>query len=161
MKAERAGIRDIERLTELRIAYLREDSGSLDPEDEKSIRDELPAYFRCHLDQDLFVWCVREEGNIVSCAFLLTVMKPMSPAFIKGRTGTVLNVYTIPKSRHLGCARMIMEALLKDAVQMDLDVIDLKATDAGYPLYRAVGFADDVSCYRNMKWKNKRTDEQK
>ena len=34
----------------------------------------------------------------------------MSPAFINGKTGTVLNVYTCPDYRHKGYARLIMEA---------------------------------------------------
>jgi predicted acetyltransferase len=78
----------------------------------------------------------------------------MSPAFINGRTGTVLNVYTYPQYRKQGYAKMIMKALLDDAKEMKLSVIELKATEAGYPLYRSVGFTDDVSGYHLMKWKD-------
>ena len=48
-----------------------------------------------------------------------------------------------------------MEAMLADAKAMDLAVIELKATDDGYPLYRSVGFADDNSKYHQMKWVNR------
>ncbi len=88
----------------------------------------------------------------IACAFLLIVEKPMSPAFITGRTGTVLNVYTSPAYRHRGYAKMIMKKLLSDAVEKNLSVVELKSTDAGYHLYRSVGFTDDMSKYHFMKW---------
>ena len=74
----------------------------------------------------------------------LIVEKPMSPAFINGRTGMVLNAYTCPSYRRRGCAKIIMEVLLS-----------VKATEDGYPLYRSVGFEDDGSKYHIMRWKNR------
>ena len=96
--------------------------------------------FKAHLDKDLFIYVIRDGQNIVSCAFLLIVEKPMSPAFINGRTGMVLNVYTCPSYRRKGCAKKIMEALLAEAKKKKISVIELKATEDGYPLYRSVGF---------------------
>ena len=86
---------------------------------------------------------------------MLIVEKPMSPAFINGRTGMVLNVYTCPSYRRKGCAKMIMETLLSEARKMEISVIELKATEDGYPLYRSVGFMEDDSKYHRMKWKNR------
>ncbi len=77
----------------------------------------------------------------------------MSPAFINGRTGTVLNVYTCPEYRHRGYAKMIMKTLLAEAEKLQLSVVDLKSTVDGYQLYKSVGFADDRSKYHLMKWK--------
>ena len=94
--------------------------------------------------------------QIVSCAFLLIVMKPMSPAFINGKTATVLNVYTLPAYRRRGYARMLMNAMIADAKELNIDVIELKATEDGYDLYRSVGFEDDRSKYHLMKWKAQR-----
>ncbi len=122
MIVETAEIVDIDLLTELRIAYLKEDYGKLD------------------------------EENITACAFLLVVEKPMSPAFITGKTGTVLNVYTKPSYRHRGYAKKIMEKLLSDAVEKKLSVVELKSTEDGYYLYKSVGFTDEVSKYHVMKW---------
>ena len=45
-----------------------------------------------------------------------------------------------------------MEGLLAEARSMGLCRIELKATEDGYPLYRAVGFTDDAGEYRPMKW---------
>ena len=154
MIVERAGPEDIDTLAELRLEYLREDHGSLEKDVADSIKNSLPEYFASHLGRDLFCYIVRDGDAAASCAFLLVVEKPMSPAFLNGRTGTVLNVYTRPAFRHLGYARMIMQELMADAKKMDLCTLELKSTDAGYRLYRSVGFADDVSKYHFMKWTN-------
>ena len=154
MNVERATTDDIPELVDLRLAYLTEDSGPLDRDMADSIARDLPGYYLERLGRDLLVYVVREGGAIASCAFLLVVRKPMSPAFPTGRTGTVLNVYTRPASRRRGMARALMEAMLGDAREMGLSVVELKATDDGHPLYLKVGFVDDASKYHNMKWTN-------
>ena len=154
MTVEKARTKDIEALVKMRLCYLIEDNGSLDAQDLEAIKRELPGYFQAHLGKDLFVYVIRDGQTIVSCAFLLTVEKPMSPAFINGKTGMVLNVYTCPSYRRKGYAKKIMEVLLSEAKKMEISVIELKATEDGYPLYRSVGFVDDGSRYHRMKWKN-------
>lgn len=154
MKVENAEIADIDLLTELRIAYLKEDLGKLDEDDIKKIRRDLPDYFRRNLNENIFCYVIRDKEEIAACAFLLVVEKPMSPAFITGKTGTVLNVYTNPAYRHRGYAKKIMEKLLSDAMEKELSVVELKSTEAGYHLYKSVGFIDDASKYHVMKWYN-------
>lgn len=111
---------DIEQLTELRIAYLTEDNGELKEKDSESIRRNLPAYFMRNLNKTIFAYVARNETEIIACALLLVVEKPMSPAFITGKTGTVLNVYTKLKYRHNGYARKLMNMLMDDALDMKL-----------------------------------------
>ena len=41
--------------------------------------------------------------------------KPISPSFISGKTGTVLNVYTKPEYEHKGYAKSIIKMILEDA----------------------------------------------
>ena len=154
MDVEKAGIKDIDSLVRMRLDYLTEDSGNLDDHDIIAIQEELPGYFKVHIDKDLFVYVVRDGEAIVSCAFLLVVEKPMSPAFINGKTGIVLNVYTCPTYRYRGYAKMIMKKLLTEAKELELSVIELKSTKDGYHLYQSVGFVDDCSKYHTMKWQN-------
>ena len=154
MTVEKARTKDIEALVKMRLSYLIEDNGSLDAQDLEAIKRELPGYFQAHLGKDLFVYVIRDGQTIVSCAFLLTVEKPMNPAFINGKTGMVLNVYTCPSYRRKGCAKKIMKVLLFEAKKMEISVIELKATKDGYSLYRSIGFVDDGSKYHRMKWKN-------
>ena len=154
MNAEKAGRQDVDTLVKMRISYLSEDYGSLDAQDLSLIKRDLPGYFQTHLDRDLFVYVIRDDHTVVSCAFLLIVEKPMSPAFINGKTGIVLNVYTCPSYRRRGYAKKVMDALLCDAKNMNISAVELKATADGYSLYRSLGFADDQSKYSLMKWKN-------
>ena len=151
---ERAGTTDISTLTELRLAYLQEDSGEMNKEVIQRLRNDLPIYFHKHLNQEIFCYLIREDREVAACAFLLVVEKPASPMFLTGKTGTILNVYTKPAFRHKGYAKEIMTTLLSDAAEMELSTVELKSTDDGYHLYQSVGFSDDVSKYHRMKWDN-------
>lgn len=153
-EAERAGMEDIPSLTELRLAYLTEDYGALSEKVTMQLKQDLPLYFEKHLNRDIFCYLVKEQEENIACAFLLVTEKPASPMFLTGKTGLVLNVYTKPAHRKMGFGKKVMEALLRDAKEMQLSSVELKATDAGYPLYKAVGFVDDESKYHKMKWHN-------
>ena len=146
---EKATIKDINGLTDLRLAYLQEDLGVIT--DKELIQESLPGYYEKHLKKDLMVYVARDEEDIVSCAFLLIVEKPMSPSFITGKTGTALNVYTKPEYRNKGYAKKLMTMMLEDATAQDVSVIELKSTEDGYLLYKSVGFEDVVVKYHNMK----------
>lgn len=151
---EKAKMEDISELVTLRIAYLEEDDGVMGNDILLSIKANLPDYFIKHLNHDITAYVARNEQEIVACAFLLVVEKPMSPAFITGKTGTVLNVYTRPNYRRKGYAKQLMKMLLNDAVDMNLSVVELKATEDGYNLYKSLGFEDMVTKYHLMKWHN-------
>ena len=146
---EKATIKDINGLTDLRLAYLQEDLGVIT--DKELIQESLPGYYEKHLNKDLMVYVARDDEDIVACAFLLIVEKPMSPSFITGKTGTVLNVYTKPEYRNKGYAKKLMTMMLEDATAQDVSVIELKSTEDGYLLYKSVGFEDVVAKYHNMK----------
>ena len=146
---EKATIKDINGLTDLRLAYLQEDLGVIT--NKELIQESLPGYYEKHLNKDLMVYVARDEEDIVSCTFLLIVEKPMSPSFITGKTGTVLNVYTKPEYRNKGYAKKLMTMMLEDATAQDVSVIELKSTEDGYSLYKSVGFEDVVVKYHNMK----------
>lgn len=148
-----ASLSDVAQLVKLRIGYLEADFGDLDPQQEEDLWRELPAYFELHLDYDLMAYVAREEetGEIVCCAWLLLVTKPPSPRFPHGQTGTLFNVYTVPEHRRRGLARQVMERLIESARSLNLDVLELHATEDGYPLYRSLGFADDSTTHVAMR----------
>lgn len=148
---DKATIKDIGVLTDLRIAYLQEDLGVISDKDLEVIQGSLPIYYEKHINKDFIAYVAKDNEDIVSCAFLLIVEKPISPSFITGKTGTVLNVYTKPEYRKKGCAKKLMTMMLEDARAEDVSVIELKATEDGYSLYKSVGFEDVVAKYHNMK----------
>ena len=55
------------------------------------IERDLPDYFIRTLirtlTKNIFAYIGRNEQEIVACALLLVVEKPMGPAFINGKTG--------------------------------------------------------------------------
>lgn len=159
MAFEKATNQDVEQLTKLRIAYLTEDHGDLDEKELAIMERALPDYFNKNLNKNIFAYVERNGQEIVACALLLVVAKPMSPAFINGKTGTVLNVYTKPQYRHNGYAKNLMNMLLEDADNMGLCVVELKATEDGYSLYKSTGFKDSVSKYHQMEWRNERIEK--
>lgn len=150
---EAGQVSDIGELVELRLAYLTDDFGSLGVDEAASINDELPPYFRARIGRDLKVFVARDTdtGKIACTAWLLLVDKPPSPRFPHGRTGVLFNVYTRPEYRRRGLATRVMEALIAEARDLELDVIELHATDDGYPLYVSLGFADDTMTHRAMR----------
>lgn len=148
---DKATTKDIGVLIDLRIAYLQEDLATISDKDLELMKVLLPSYYEKHINKDLMVYVARDEVDIVSCAFLLIVEKPMSPSFITGKTGTVLNVYTKPECRKKGYAKKLMTMMLEDAKAEGVSVIELKATEDGYSLYKSVGFEDVVAKYHNMK----------
>lgn len=152
MIVETAVPRDIPALTQLRLAYLEDDLGPIEPQTRNALELSIPLYLEKHLGTDLTAYVAREGSEIAACAFLLVVEKPPNPDFTVKRTGTVLNVYTRPEYRRHGYARQVMERLLEDAAQQDICLVELNATEDGYPLYRSVGFTDMVNQYRPMKW---------
>lgn len=152
MSIELATTVDIDALVELRLLFLEADHGALSADMTRTLTGALPGYFREHMGHDLFCVVAREDGLIVSCAFLQVVNKPPSPAFPSGKTGTVLNVYTRPEYRRRGLARRVMLYLIDQSRALDICAMNLRATDAGYPIYRSVGFVDDVNKYHPMKW---------
>ena len=148
---------DVKQLVKLRAAYLMEDYGGLDEKELAVIKRDLPDYFNKNLNKNIFAYIARNEREIAACALLLVVEKPMSPAFINGKTGTVLNVYTKPEYRRNGYAKKLMNMLLEDAANMRLCSVELKATEDGYSLYKSIGFRDFVSKYHQMEWRNEIT----
>lgn len=152
---EKATIQDISVLTHLRLAYIQEDLGTITDKDMSLMKTLLPAYYEKHLNKNLMIYVARKDDDIVSCAFLLIVEKPMSPAFITGKTGIVFNVYTNTAYRGKGYAKRLMKMMLEDAAKENINPIELKATDEGYKLYKSVGFEDVVSKYHTMKFEIK------
>ena len=148
---ETAALSSLEELCKLRMCYLLEDHGQLEEKLQAQIAEALPGYFSAHLSKDLFAFICRNNGEAVACCMLYVSEKPPNPDFPKGKTGTVLNVYTDPGFRRQGIAERLMKMLTETARELDLDYIELKATEQGYQLYRKIGFKDAVQKYHNMK----------
>ena len=152
MKLRKADIKDINQLVEMRIGYLKEDYGTLSEEQIGGISEQLPSYFKSHLNKDLYVYVAECNGEIISTVFMLVVEKPANPSFLTGKTGTFLNVYTKENFRKKGIANSLVETALKDAEKLSLSYVDLHATKDGYSLYLKNNFKEQKSEYTYMKY---------
>ncbi|MCR4888217.1 MAG: GNAT family N-acetyltransferase [Ruminococcus sp.] len=138
-------------LTDIRLEYLHEDFPDMTAEQADNIRAKLPLYYSEHLNRDFFAYVAEDNGNIIGSAFLVVNEMPPNTNFPNGMTGTVLNVYVAPDYRRNGIAEKLMKMLISDAKVMQLDYIELKASDDGYHLYKKLGFTESVSQFCPMK----------
>ena len=112
--------------------------------------DHLPIRPRCagatsgwiaeHLGRDFIAWMADLDGRPVASAGLLWFAHPPGPLNPAGREAYILNVYTRPEARRLGLARALMERLVEEARMAGIRRIWLRASEAGRPLYEAMGF---------------------
>ncbi len=142
---------EIDDLVDMRIKYLQEDFKFTSNECFNEVRKNLPEYFENHLNKDLFAFGAFCGTKMISAAMLLIIEKPCNPCFIKGRVGEVFNVYTLEEYRRKGAAYNLLKNLLEFAKKRNLDLIELKATNDGYPLYKKLGFYEADTDYIPMK----------
>lgn len=146
-----ADISNIQELTKMRIAYIKDEQNNISDQEEQIMIKRLPEYFEKHLGKDLFAFVAKENDKIVATAFLLVIEKPSNPHFINGLMGNVLNVYTMPPYRRKGISTKLLENLILFAKEHRLDFIELKATKEGYSMYKDLEFKDYHSEYTDMR----------
>lgn len=142
---------DIPVLIELRLAYMHETHQDLDVAVFDKIAEQSKGYFQEHLRRDCVVYLAEDNDKAVGCVFFLLINKPASPLFITGKTGTLMNVYTLPEYRRMGIAEKLVSMTIEDGKAWDLSYIELRATECGYPLYKKLDFVEDKSIYMSMK----------
>ncbi len=142
---------DIPTLIELRIGYMHETHKELEQPVFDRIAELSKGYFQEHLNRDCVVYLAEEDGKTAGCVFFLLINKPASPLFITGKTGLLMNVFTLPEFRRRGIAEHLVKMAIEDGRAWDLSYIELRATDCGYPLYKKLNFVEDKSIYMSMK----------
>jgi ribosomal protein S18 acetylase RimI-like enzyme len=139
----RATIVDIQVLIDYRILFLKEIKQEYDPEKEEILRKGLTKYFQTNLQQNSYVaWLAEKDGKPVGFGGMVLRTQPGNFHVPQGKTGYILNMYTLPKWRGLGIGKRILEKLIETGKKLKLDRIDLDATKMGEVLYRKYGFKD-------------------
>ena len=138
-------------LADIRIKYLREDFPEMTDAEAAKIKARLPRYYADHLNCDFFAYLAEDGGKLVGSAFLTVGEFPPNTNFPKGRVGTVLNVFVESDYRRQGIATELMKLLIADAKALELEYVELKASEEGYPLYKKLGFEETVSPFKPMK----------
>lgn len=146
-----AGTDDISELIRLRLAYIREDFGSISEEERHALEEQLPEYCRKKLGKELIVFAARSGYRIVATVYLLIIEKPANPSLPNGLEGEVLSVYTEKEYRGQGISTCLLKKLITFAKEKHLCRINLKATEEGYRLYKTLGFEELVQKYQDMR----------
>ena len=144
---------DINELVRMRIAYMKDDFGSVSVNERQCMETQLPDYFERKLGTELVAFVAKDGERIVSVAYLHIIEMPANSILLNGLYGEVLSVYTEPEYRGRGLCSTLMRNLVEYGKKRGLGRIDLSATDEGYPIYAKIGFKDKEHRYRDMRMK--------
>jgi len=144
---------DINELVRMRIAYMKDDFGSVSEHERQCMEVQLPDYFERKLGTELVAFVAKDGERIVSVAYLHIIEMPANSILLNGLYGEVLSVYTEPEYRGRGLCSTLMRNLVEYGKKRGLGRIDLSATDEGYPIYAKIGFKDKEHRYRDMRMK--------
>ena len=81
------------------------------------------------------------EPGLAACGVGMTARRLPGPGNPAGLFGYIQSMVTDERFRGQGLARLVLDALLERFVADGVSRVDLHASAAGEPLYRAVGFA--------------------
>lgn len=139
----RASMSDIETMVEYRITFLKEAQGIPSPELESFLRQSLWSYFNRSLKDDSFVsWIAEYDNKSIGFSGMVIREQPGNFEVPSGKTGYILNMFTVKEYRKNGIGSLLFQKLIDEAKRKELDKIELHATNDGEPIYRQYGFIE-------------------
>ena len=81
-------------------------------------------------------------SRLASCGVIEFQQRIPSPFNVMGTHAYISTMSTDVAWRRRGCARAVLDELLREARRRDVYRVELHATPAGEPLYRSAGFSD-------------------
>lgn len=142
----KAGIADLEILTETRVEVLRAVFGIGADEDMSQVRNTSRSYYESSLAADrhvaYLVFDRQADGEKFAGAGGVSFYQVMptceNPT---GEKAYVMNMYTRPEYRNRGIAGHTLELLIREAKVRGITYISLDASEMGRPVYERHGFA--------------------
>ncbi len=110
------------------------------PGDEGEMAEAYSRYLAQHLGGIMRAWVVESGGKIVASGAVLFYDWPPRPNDLTGHSALLHSVYTAPDFRRHGLARRLVQTMVDVCRELGLRTITLHASDAGQPLYEAMGF---------------------
>ena len=143
LSLRKATAADIETLIEHRIIFLKEVHCNPSPELEASVRQSLRQYLAKAFANDTFVsWIAEYENKPVGFSGIVFREQPGNFELPAGRTGYILNMFTVREFRQNGIGSSLFQKLLEEAKLRGLDKVELHATKDGEPVYRKFKFTE-------------------
>jgi ribosomal protein S18 acetylase RimI-like enzyme len=139
----RATERDLDTLIEYRIMFLKDSYGDPSPEVESRLKISLKKYFSAALKEGLYIsWIAEYKDKPIGFSGMVFREQPGNFDIPNGKTGYILNIFTLPEYRKNGIASMLMSKLIEEGRARNLDRLELRATNDGEPVYRNIGFVE-------------------
>ena len=137
----KAGIRDLDMLTETRIQVLRAANHLDETADMSKVRQESYDYYARALKDGTHAAYLVFDGDRFAGAGGVSFYRVM-PTYHNptGWKAYIMNMYTHPDYRRQGIAYHTLDLLVKEARQAGIPFITLEATSMGRPLYEKYGF---------------------
>jgi len=134
---------DMDLFVKLRLDFIYEFHKNMDKTEMEKIKTSLRSYFDRHIANDELIGIICEyDKKVISAAYLIIGEWPPNRAFINGKIGTLLNVYTYPEYRKNGIATNVIKRIIEEAKKRSVSIINLLATEDGENVYKKLGFIE-------------------
>ena len=118
-----------------------EDMGHTDVEKLQLMSERFSTWVTRFLSRnEYFAWLAFDRENCVAGAGLWLIDWPCHILDPMHARGYILNVYTDPKHRRKGLARLLTKRCIANCQQQGIQIISLHASDQGRAVYESLGF---------------------
>jgi len=136
----KASLDDIETLSAMRVAMLREE-GCVDPGFQEKLRENTAEYLQKGLENEsIGLWAAASDSEIIAMCCLSYFHLPPNELCLNGKSAHLGNMYTLPDYRRQGIASKLLELAVFEAKERQCERMVLVPTDKGAPLYEKFGF---------------------
>lgn len=138
---KKAGLNDMDLLTESRIEVLRS-ANQLDADtDMTAIAKESYFYYKDAISNSEHIAYLVYDGKTFVGSGGISFYRVM-PTYHNptGKRAYIMNMYTVPEYRRKGIALNTLDLLVQEAKKRNIAYISLESTEAGLPLYKKYGF---------------------
>lgn len=150
----RAGINDIDMLCSCRIEFLNSFFDHERDEETEELARVIKEYLLQAIPSNTFIaWIAEYDGKLIGMSGM--VIWQMLPKYSvpTGRTGYILNMYTLPGTRKTGIGTRLLSKLIGEAKPLGLDYLHLHASEEGMKVYRQAGFVEPQQVELGLKLK--------
>lgn len=150
LKVRRLEPNDLQMICAHREAMFLETGG--DPSDLQVMTEHFRPWLRQRLvDGRYYGFALLDEGRPVAAIGLMNIEWPPHPSHpCQDMRGYVLNVYVEPTYRRRGLASALMKLAEAEFAQRGVSFAVLHATQAGRPVYEALGWAATAEMSRTI-----------
>lgn len=139
---KKAGLNDLDLLTDTRVEVLRAANELSEDTDMTLVAKESYFYYKEALSGSEHVAYLVFDGKTFAATGGISFYRVM-PTYHNpsGKKAYIMNMYTVPKYRRKGIALNTLDLLVQEARKRNITYISLEATASGLPLYKRYGFA--------------------